>query len=169
MRIGVSVLERERRVRYPELADPPRSPAEAGEGRGGLRRRRRAAVVVVQDLNYGLDGVRGSGGVVVEGFGCVSTREEGVVVLVTAAVLADVEAGEGGAVATAEFVLVGADGEGEVAGGGGGGRGAAVVVVEHEIADGFSGDFAALHHEIEVEDELALGDAFSEQEKNHAN
>lgn len=133
--------------------------------------------MVVKNLDNGLNGINGSG-IVVKCFRRVSTGEEGVVVLVTAAFAIakvearEVEGGESGAIAAAEFVLVSTDGEGELSGGkGGGGRGsgAVVVVVKHEIANGFAGDFATFHHEIEVEHEFALGDAFTEKEISNTN
>ena len=130
--------------------------------------------MVIQNLDNGINGINCSC-VIVECVRRVSTREEGIVVLVTTA-LADVEGREGWAIAAAEFVFVGADREGELTSGGrrrgggrGGGGGGVVVVVEHEVADGFAGEFAALGHEIEVEHELALGDAFTEKEISDTN
>ena len=75
----------------------------------------------------------------------MSTREEVavvVVVVVVAALVVDVEGVVGG-VAAAELVLSWGR-EGHVA------VGVMVVVVEHEVANGFSGDLATFHHHVEV-------------------
>ena len=66
----------------------------------------------------------------------MSTREE-VAVVVVAALVVDVEGVVGG-VAAAELVLSW------------GREGHVVVVVEHEVANGFSGDLATFHHHVEV-------------------
>ena len=73
------------------------------------------------------------------------------------------EAGKSRAVAAAKFVVTGGAigvvvtakrGEGE-------GRGGTILVVEHEIRDGFAGDFATFGHEIcEVAHKLALTNSF---------
>ena len=69
----------------------------------------------------------------------MSTREE-VAVVVVAALVVDVEGVVGG-VAAAELVLSwGREGHVEVG----------VMVVEHEVANGFSGDLATFHHHVEV-------------------
>ena len=70
------------------------------------------------------------------------------------------------AVAAAEFVVKrrsseadAASASGRAAGGGG------AVVVEHEIPDGFPSNLAALHHHVEIEKQLSLGNAFSQHEE----
>lgn len=107
--------------------------------------------VSIQHLQHGLKRIT-TRHVVVEGCWSVSAAEE-VVGLVTT--LGEVGEGVGWGVAATELVLA-LGGEGEVrvvvvarASARGGGTGE-MVAVEHEVAEGFTGNFATLHHHVEV-------------------
>lgn len=75
----------------------------------------------------------------------------------------------GRAVAAAELVVKRCR-KGDVAAISAAGCGGGAVVVKHEVSDGFSGDLASLHHHAEIEQQqLSLGNAFSEHEEHHTN
>ena len=152
----VDVLQWERRVRYPQLPHHG-APAEP--------RKRRRRHLAVQHLQHRLDGVHG-GEVIVGGWRRLENTRKDVVVVVFSFVEVEGKVVRiRGAVAAAELVLTWCS-EGDVAvsrAAGGGGA----VVVEHEVPDGFSGDLAALHHHVEIEQQLSLWNAFSEHEEHH--
>lgn len=122
-------------------------------------------VAVVEDIDNGLKSIKGRE-IIVECLRSVSAGEKGVVVWVVTASFTKVVVR--GGITAAEFVVISSNVEGElmrkvvlVLG---------VVVLKHEIANGFTCDFATLHHQIEVQHiHLALRYPFTEKEISNSN
>lgn len=152
MRVSVvDGAQGEGRVGNPKLANHGAA-AEARKCRRGLHRQG-VGSIVVQDLKHGLEGIGGDR-IVVEGGRRVGAAEEGVRVV---AALGEWER-VGGSVAAAELVLALGSGRG----------GGGVEAVEHEVAEGFAGDFATLHHHVDVQHKFSLRHVFSQHEENYA-